>query len=290
MRRASSRSRSRSQRAGSEARQDDESRPGGAGRLTLDTHGGGGHRGGRSVQTAPMASGATVASASTPKSAPPLGGPAAACPYPRTRCYRLDLERPFDLSKQASPMGSFGHRDYSGTVRESDLPPPNGPVHYDEGKHIAELESHALGRGSGSGEADCGAAPATSGPPSLLPRTPPRDDTSIAIQTARIFRGITVNSQGVITSMNARATRSQRRNKEEGKRRQGEKSRQAAKIEEAKDKIDETVEAGMTVRKQSCGKELALSPLLLMRGRAGPDLRPVHSILPFLPSAHSFPS
>jgi len=254
MRRTSSRSRSRSQRAGSEARQDDDSRAAGApGRLTLDAHGAaaspppGGHRGGRSVQTAPMASGATVASASTPKSAPPLGGHGggAASPFPRTRCYRLDLERPFDLSKQASPMGSYGHRDYSGTVRESDLPPPNGPVHYDEGKHIALLETHALGRGSGSGEAGEASSPGQSSG-LLRPGSRPRDDTSIAIQTARIFRGITVNSAGVITSMNARATRSQRRNKEEGKRRQGEKSRQAAKIEEAKDKIDEGVEAGMT--------------------------------------------
>ena len=245
MRRSASRSRSRSQRgAGPEARQDDAASGPSRSRLNLDAHSGpaAGGRGARSVQTAPLASGATVASAATPRSAPPLGGPSAPVPFPRTRCYRLDLERPFDLSKQASPMGSYGHRDYSGTVRESDLPPPNGPVHYDEGKHIAILETHALARGSGSGEADGPSNP--SRPPSRS-----SDDTSIAIQTARIFRGITVDSSGVITSMNARATRSQRRNKEEGKRRQGEKSRQAAKIEEAKDKIDEGVEAGMTVRK-----------------------------------------
>jgi hypothetical protein len=69
------------------------------------------------------------------------------------------------------------------------------------------------------------------------------DPTSIAISTARIFRGIVVDRSGVITSMNQRAMRSQR-GKGEAKNKMGEKSRQAAKIDKAKDLIDEVVENG----------------------------------------------
>ena len=67
-------------------------------------------------------------------------------------------------------------------------------------------------------------------------------ETTIAITTAEIFRGITVDRKtGVITGMNSRATRSR---KDKGKNMQGEKSRQAAKIDKAKDLIDEVVEGG----------------------------------------------
>lgn len=53
--------------------------------------------------------------------------------------------------------------------------------------------------------------------------------TSVAIQTAQIFRGIRVDHTGTIVSQNARATRSSR-----GKvHKRGEKSRQAAKIDKA---------------------------------------------------------
>lgn len=53
--------------------------------------------------------------------------------------------------------------------------------------------------------------------------------TSVAIQTAQIFRGIRVDNSGTIVSQNARATRSSR-----GKlNKRGEKSRQAAKIDKA---------------------------------------------------------
>ena len=66
------------------------------------------------------------------------------------------------------------------------------------------------------------------------------DPTTIAISTARIFRGIVVDRNGVITSMNSRAMRSQRgKNGGENKNKMGEKSRQAAKIDKAKDLIDE---------------------------------------------------
>lgn len=64
--------------------------------------------------------------------------------------------------------------------------------------------------------------------------------TTVAIQTAQIFRGITVAKDGTILSQNARATRSSRGNK----MKRGEKSRQAAKIDKAKDLVEETIQTG----------------------------------------------
>jgi hypothetical protein len=61
--------------------------------------------------------------------------------------------------------------------------------------------------------------------------------TTVAIQTAQIFRGITVSRDGTILSQNARATRSNRGNKTK----RGEKSRQAAKIDKAKDLVEESI-------------------------------------------------
>jgi hypothetical protein len=83
--------------------------------------------------------------------------------------------------------------------------------------------------------------------------TSPTDPTSIAISTARIFRGIVVDRHGVITSMNPRAMRSARGKDGRGggasggagtTAKMGEKSRQAAKIDKAKDLIDDFVENG----------------------------------------------
>ena len=64
--------------------------------------------------------------------------------------------------------------------------------------------------------------------------------TQIAIQTAKIFRGITVSKDGTILSQNARATRSNRG----AKNKRGEKSRQATKIEKAKDLVEESILTG----------------------------------------------
>jgi hypothetical protein len=64
--------------------------------------------------------------------------------------------------------------------------------------------------------------------------------TSVAIQTAQIFRGITISKDGTILSQNARATRSNRGSKTK----KGEKSRQAAKIDKAKDLVEEAVMSG----------------------------------------------
>lgn len=65
-------------------------------------------------------------------------------------------------------------------------------------------------------------------------------DVTVAIQTAHIFRGITVGRDGTILSQNARATRSSR-----GKgTKRGEKSRQACKIDKAKDMVEEIIATG----------------------------------------------
>lgn len=64
--------------------------------------------------------------------------------------------------------------------------------------------------------------------------------TNVAIQTAQIFRGITISKDGTILSQNARATRSNRGNKTK----RGEKSRQAAKIDKAKDLVEEAMVTG----------------------------------------------
>jgi hypothetical protein len=65
------------------------------------------------------------------------------------------------------------------------------------------------------------------------------DATTVAIQTAQIFRGITVAKDGTILSQNARATKSSR-----AKSKRGEQSRQAAKIDKAKDLVEEAVLTG----------------------------------------------
>lgn len=66
-------------------------------------------------------------------------------------------------------------------------------------------------------------------------------DADVAIQTAQIFRGITIGKDGTILSQNARATRSNR-GKQPSKK--GEKSRQAAKIDKAKDLVEESIATG----------------------------------------------
>ena len=64
--------------------------------------------------------------------------------------------------------------------------------------------------------------------------------TDVAVQTAQIFRGVTVAKDGTILSQNARATRSNK-----GKKNQkGEQSRQAAKIDQAKDLVEESILTG----------------------------------------------
>ena len=183
--------------------------------------------------------------------------------FPKMRCYRLNLERPFDIQSQMSPLG----RDYSGPpIQDSDLPPAQGPVEYLPPPHLCNREelgwrSHSWGGGSGRGGSggpsrmggDSTYTGMTSGVSSELLENlhvitseesdTASDPTSIAISTARIFRGIVVDRNGVITSMNPRAMRSQP-GKGEATNKMGEKSRQAAKIDKAKDLIDEVVKNG----------------------------------------------
>ena len=64
--------------------------------------------------------------------------------------------------------------------------------------------------------------------------------TQVAVQTAKIFRGITVAKDGTILSQNARATRSSRGSKNK----RGEKSRQATKIDKANDLVEESILTG----------------------------------------------
>lgn len=71
--------------------------------------------------------------------------------------------------------------------------------------------------------------------------------TQVAIQTAKIFRGITVSKDGTILSQNARATRSNRNSKNK----KGEKSRQASKIEKAKDLVEESILTGKVSKDNS---------------------------------------
>jgi hypothetical protein len=134
------------------------------------------------------------------------------------------------------------------------------------------LNSTTPGGGGGIGEQSTVATSYTGGPNSTIPSelldnlhvsmseesTSPSDPTSIAISTARIFRGIVVDRHGVITSMNPRAMRSARGKDGRGASgggasggggggttaKMGEKSRQAAKIDKAKDLIDDFVENG----------------------------------------------
>lgn len=158
-------------------------------------------------------------------------------PFPKTRCYRLNLEKPFDISQAASCSSPlFRNRDYSGPITEADLPPVQGPAEYYPPPHLCrqdELRRHSW---NGSSAVDLMANLQVS--ESVDSHS---NETSVAISTARIFRGITVDRNGVILTQNARATRS-RKNGEKNKL--GEKSRQAAKIDKAKDLIDEVLEAG----------------------------------------------
>ncbi|KAL7539246.1 hypothetical protein ACHAXR_009117 [Thalassiosira sp. AJA248-18] len=188
----------------------------------------------------------TTAGPTTPKSAPPGNGNA----FSKTRCYRLNLEKPFDIRQQKSPLG----RDYSGPpVHDSDLPPAQGPVEYYPPPHLCSREEMAWRRHSWGGANNSAMSSAGASTPSELlanlhvsmseesnGNDPTVDPTTIAISTARIFRGIVVDRKGVITSMNSRAMRSQRgKNGGENKNKMGEKSRQAAKIDKAKDLIDD---------------------------------------------------
>eukprot|EP00804_Cyclotella_cryptica_P028236 CCRYP_014592-RA/>CCRYP_014592-RA protein AED:0.04 eAED:0.04 QI:610/1/1/1/1/1/2/726/371 len=173
----------------------------------------------------------------------PQTSPASAPPsFPKTRCYRLNLEKPFDLSSAASCSSPlYRNRDYSGPISEADLPPVQGPAEYYPPPHLCrqdELRRHSWGGSGHSSAVDLMANLQVS----ESTDSQSKNETSVAISTARIFRGITVDRNGVILTQNARAMRSRKSGE---KSKVGEKSRQAAKIDKAKDLIDDVLEAGV---------------------------------------------
>ncbi|KAL7485662.1 hypothetical protein ACHAW6_011253 [Cyclotella cf. meneghiniana] len=177
------------------------------------------------------------------KQPPPTSPASAPPPFPKTRCYRLNLEKPFDISSVASCSSPlYRNRDYSGPISEADLPPVQGPAEYYPPPHLCrqeELRRHSWGgSGHGSSAVDLMANLQVS----ESTDSQSNNETSVAISTARIFRGITVDRNGVILTQNARAMRSKKSGE---KNKVGEKSRQAAKIDKAKDLIDEVLEAGV---------------------------------------------
>ncbi len=122
----------------------------------------------------------------------------------RTRCYRLNLDAPVILSPTHDHLGPM---------------PYEPPVHLLPSSQQRTSRQILKSNSSDSIE---------------------KSPTQIAINTARIFRGITVDKNGTILSQNARATRSSR-GKEKSK--QAASSRQQEKINKAKDLVDETVGA-----------------------------------------------
>mmetsp|Transcript_12180 Transcript_12180/g.21706 ORF Transcript_12180/g.21706 Transcript_12180/m.21706 type:complete len:641 (+) Transcript_12180:267-2189(+) len=247
------RSTSRSARRESESRQPEEDgRRSNTNRLNLlgNSNNGNNQNPPRTPRSTASTSNSTVASAMvvTPGAtgAPSHSAPPAPSAHPKTRCYRLNLEKPFDIRQQKSPLG----RDYSGPpVHDSDLPPAQGPVEYFAPVHLASKEEMNWRRHSWGGAPAHNSMGGASTPSELMAclhvsiseesTNEASDPTTIAISTARIFRGIVVDRNGVITSMNSRAMRSQRGKNGENKNKTGEKSRQAAKIDKAKDLIDE---------------------------------------------------
>lgn len=125
----------------------------------------------------------------------------------RTRCYRLNLDAPVVLSPTHDKLGPF---------------PYEPPAHLLPTRVSSKKRSHSLRSVADDRSVE-----------SIEKTT-----TQVAIDTARIFRGITVDKNGVILSQNARASRS---SKGRDKSKQGEKSRQAAKIDKAKDLVDEAI-------------------------------------------------
>jgi len=121
----------------------------------------------------------------------------------RTRCYRLNLDAPVVLSPTHDHLGPF---------------PYDPPAHHLPTRGFGQK---VLNHVSQSDESVVSV---------------PKSATQIAINTARIFRGITTDKNGVILSQNARASRS-KNGKDRSK--QADKSRQGNKIEKAMDLVDE---------------------------------------------------
>lgn len=131
----------------------------------------------------------------------------------RMRCYRLNLDAPVVLSPTHDHLGPMPYEPPSHLL-------PNSPSVGRRADYTMNSTSDAMMNLQVSKSGD----------------DSDKSSTQVAISTARIFRGITVDKNGVILSQNARASRS---NRGRDKSKQGEKSRQAAKIDKAKDLVDE---------------------------------------------------
>lgn len=120
----------------------------------------------------------------------------------RTRCYRLNLDVPVVLSSTHDSLGPFNYSTPSHLL-------PSSSSSHREISMAMSVES--------------------------VEKSPQQ----IAIDTARIFRGIKVDNNGTIVSRNDRANRSKKSNPNASKT--AESSRQSAKIDKANDLVDEMV-------------------------------------------------
>lgn len=124
----------------------------------------------------------------------------------RTRCYRLNL----DTQGLVSPTNCY-----------------NGPFEYNP---ACNLDTKALGMKHKYSDENGGDIMTI-----LSADTTDESEKQVAIKTAQIFRDLAITDDGNIISMNPRANRGSSKSKVKP----GEKSRQAAKIDKAKDLIDE---------------------------------------------------
>eukprot|EP00979_Chaetoceros_neogracilis_P017362 scaffold10203_cov272-Chaetoceros_neogracile.AAC.61 len=119
----------------------------------------------------------------------------------RTRCYRLNLDVPIILSPTHDTLG---------------------PFNYSTPNHLISTTREGISMAKSSESVE-------------------KTTTQIAIDTARIFRGIKVDNNGTIISRNDRASKSRRSNTTA---KVAEHSRQSAKINKANDLVDEMVSSG----------------------------------------------
>lgn len=119
----------------------------------------------------------------------------------RTRCYRLNLDVPAVLSPTHDSLG---------------------PFFYAAPSHLVPTSHHEISH-------------------SMSDESVEKSSTQIAVDTARIFRGIKVDNNGTIVGRNDRASRSRR---SQNTSKTAENSRQSAKITKANDLVDEMIAAG----------------------------------------------
>ncbi len=119
----------------------------------------------------------------------------------RTRCYRLNLDVPAVLSPTHDSLG---------------------PFHYKAPAHLLPSNDRMISY-------------------SLSTESVEKSQTQVAIDTARIFRGIKVDTNGTIVGRNDRASRSRKGNNNS---KTAENSRQSAKINKANDLVDDLGSGG----------------------------------------------